>query len=195
MIFFTSDTHFWHKHIIGYCRRPFDSIEGMNASLIQFWNQRVHKDDEVWFLGDFAFCSGVKAREIFDQLHGSKHLVRGNHDPSTTVNLPWESVHDYKLLRPSIEVQKDDGELVRVPHPIILFHFPILSWDGMANGSWHLHGHCHGSLPDNGSLHMDVGVDPNRYEPISLQEIQDRMALRTVVPVDHHSSEHRTKPA
>ena len=34
-VYFTSDTHFYHKNIIRYCNRPFESIEEMNRSLIE----------------------------------------------------------------------------------------------------------------------------------------------------------------
>lgn len=186
MIYFTSDTHFWHKHIIGYCSRPWASVEEMNEGLIERWNARVTADDTVYFVGDFVFSGTTKAREIFDRLRGDKHLIVGNHDHATGKKMPWASVSDYLLIRPNLEYQDDGGDFRKVPHPIVLFHFPILSWDGMAHGSWQLHGHCHGSLADNGSLRMDVGVDANNWEPVSLTEIQSRMALRTVVPVDHH---------
>lgn len=183
---FTSDTHFHHKHVIGYCSRPFLSLEDMNAALIKNWNEKVKSDDdEVFFLGDFAFCGVQKAREIFDQLRGRKHLVAGNHDRIAR-KLPWETIADYRVIRPQIEYEDDEGEIQKVAHPIVLFHFPIISWDGMGHGSWHIHGHCHGNLKDTGALRWDVGVDANHMAPISLEQLQAKMALRTVVPVDHH---------
>lgn len=157
----------------------------MNEGMIQSWNERVKADDDVWFLGDFVFGGVNVGRAIFERLRGNKHLVAGNHD-KTARKLAWESVTDYRVIRPSIEYEDDEGELQNVPHPIVLFHFPIISWDSMGKGSWHLHGHCHGNLKDTGALRWDVGVDPNGYRPISLDEIQAKMALRIVVPVDHH---------
>lgn len=195
MIYFTSDTHFYHKHIIDYCKRPFDSVEGMNLGMIERWNARVTNDDIVYFLGDFAFAGTAKSKEIFDRLKGYKHLITGNHDYGAGRKLAWETVRDYALIRPHIEYQNDEGELKQVEHPVILCHFPFISWDGMAHGSWHLHGHCHGSLKDTGALRLDVGVDCHDYAPISLPEIQAKMALRTVVPVDHHKPENRANPA
>ena len=195
MIYFTSDTHYWHKHIIGYCQRPYTSVEEMNDGLIANWNWRVHQDDTVYFIGDFAFCGATKAQAIFDQLPGQKHLILGNHDYQTTKKLPWLSIKDYCLIRPHIEYQDDEGEMCKTPHPIVLCHFPILSWDGMAHGSWMLHGHCHGSLADSGALRLDVGVDAHNMQPISLEEVQTYMALRTVVPVDHHKPGMKANPA
>jgi len=194
-VYFTSDTHFWHKHIIEYCQRPWANVEEMNAGMIARWNSRIQPDDEVHFIGDFAFCGTTKAQDVFAQLAGRKHLILGNHDYQSAKKLGWESMRDYALIRPHIEYQDDEGELKKIPHPIVLCHFPILSWDGMAHGSWHLHGHCHGSLKDTGALRMDVGVDPNDWFPVSLEEVQAKMALRTVVPVDHHRPETKAHPA
>lgn len=195
MIWFTSDTHFWHKHIIEYCQRPWPSVEEMNEGIISRWNSRITKDDVVYFIGDFGFCGTTKAQDIFFRLNGYKHLILGNHDYQSAKKLAWETQREYVLIRPHIEYQDDEGEIVKVPHPIVLCHYPILSWDGMAHSSWHLHGHCHGSLKDNGALRLDVGVDANNWYPISLPEIQAKMALRTVVPIDHHRPENRSNPA
>lgn len=31
-VYFTSDTHFYHSNIIGFCKRPFKNIEDMNEN-------------------------------------------------------------------------------------------------------------------------------------------------------------------
>jgi calcineurin-like phosphoesterase family protein len=55
VIFFTSDTHFWHKNVIAYCSRPYQSLEEMNQDLITRWNARVKPEDTVYHLGDVCF--------------------------------------------------------------------------------------------------------------------------------------------
>lgn len=213
MIYFTSDTHFWHKAIIKYCNRPVpgiekaadfegqcppgqiwtENVEKMNEWLIERWNSVVKKDDTVWHLGDYAFCGPQKAGAILERLNGRKKKIRGNHDYGLDGKLPWDEVHDYKLLRVNLTYEDENEEVKQYSQPIVLCHFPILSWDGMAHGSWHLHGHCHGSIDslyNSTGLRMDVGVDAvgNDWKPVSLDEIRNRMALRTVVPVDHHTA-------
>lgn len=54
-VFFTADTHFFHHSIIKYCRRPFRSVEEMNAGIIARWNAQVGKDDRIYHLGDVSF--------------------------------------------------------------------------------------------------------------------------------------------
>ena len=36
-LFFTSDTHFGHRHILEFCKRPFSSIEEHDEQLIANW--------------------------------------------------------------------------------------------------------------------------------------------------------------
>lgn len=202
--FFTSDTHFWHKNVIGYCKRPVPGIPEeelvsgkmnhgislMNEWLIERWNEKVKKDDEVWHLGDFAFCGKGKAIAILERLNGHKHLVLGNHDyglaNKVDVNVFFESIQHYKRLMVHDKEILEGGVEKQFHQPIILCHFPILSWDGMHHGSWHLHGHCHGSLPDNRSMRIDVGVDPMGYYPVSFEQIKEIMSKRKIVKVDHH---------
>ena len=183
-IWFTSDTHFWHHNIIPYCGRPFGSTEHMNEALIENWNAKVKPTDIVWHLGDFAFCNKDRAIEILEQLNGHKHLVLGNHDYKLIkkVDVFFEEIVDYKMLKVHLNYQADDGEIVQYHQPIVLCHFPILSWDLMRHGSWHLHGHCHGTLPTSPALRLDVGVDCHHYSPISVEDIQKIFALRTVTP-------------
>ena len=56
-IWFTSDTHFGHKNILKFCKRPWDTVEEMVEGLIQNWNRVVGKDDLIFHLGDFAFAT------------------------------------------------------------------------------------------------------------------------------------------
>lgn len=81
-LFFISDTHFWHKNVMKYTNRPFDSVEHMNSELIKRWQSVVKPEDTIIVVGDVFFCGNGKARIIMEQLPGKKILVRGNHDNS-----------------------------------------------------------------------------------------------------------------
>jgi len=77
MYFFTADTHFNHKNIIEYCKRPFKDIDEMNNELIKRWNETVSEEDTVFHLGDFSFRGYWTFR---NKLNGKIILLRGNHD-------------------------------------------------------------------------------------------------------------------
>ena len=60
MRYFISDTHFNHKNVIKYDKRPFDSLEEMEWEIIKRWNNTVSNKDIVYHLGDFGFKWGNK---------------------------------------------------------------------------------------------------------------------------------------
>lgn len=134
----TSDLHFGHANIMKFCpvtRYGFRDVDHMNESMIQEWNKVVAAEDEVFILGDVAFCNAEKAVSILDRLNGAKILVEGNHDVKLLKDSDFRScfkeVHSY--LR-----YNHNGQLV------IMFHYPIHEWDQMHRGSVHFYGHVHG---------------------------------------------------
>jgi calcineurin-like phosphoesterase family protein len=63
-------------------------------------------------------------------------------------------------------------------------------WNHSHHGSWHLFGHSHGTLTDDtDSLSLDVGVDCWGYSPVSMEQLDAKMATKTFKPVDHHDDE------
>ena len=177
-VWFTGDTHFHHKWMAKW--RGYQSVEDMHAGIIERWNDLVAKNDDVWHLGDFAFGRQADARIIFNELHGKKHLIRGNHDPKWAGRLPWAAVHDVREFR-------HDG------HRIWLSHYPHLTWPKAHHGTWHLHGHSHGNLGAETTTRMDVGMDATGDVLIPLDTIIDVMTSRQYVTVDHHDPDTATE--
>ncbi len=159
-VYFTSDSHFGDHRTLNIWKRPFGSVEEMDLLLIERWNGVVGPDDEVWHLGDFARKPG-DVPEILERLHGVKHLVRGNNDPSGTLAASgWESVQDY-------------AELEVEGRALVLCHYPFRSWNGQGKGTLNLHGHSHGRLKPMPRQH-DVGVDARGWRPVTLAELLAR---------------------
>lgn len=76
-----SDTHFNHDIMIKYGIRKFKSLEEMNNKIIEEWNKKIDKNDNVIHLGDFAFGDDFKLIEdICKKLNGNITLILGNHD-------------------------------------------------------------------------------------------------------------------
>lgn len=157
-VFVTADTHFGHVNILRYTQRPFKNIEEMDGELISRWNNRVGKDDTVYFLGDFAFASAERIIEILGKLNGNLHFIAGNHDNTKQFisAMEKEATHGWptKFIKfeNSIAEIKHDGQL------FILCHYPMESWNRSFHGSIHLHGHSHGSSRAV-ERRFDVGVD------------------------------------
>ena len=167
-LFFTADTHFDHKNIIKYERRPYHNTHEMNQALIDNWNKRVGKKDRVIHLGDFSWGGWKVAAQMLEQLNGRKFLIQGNHDPDKDMK---ELAKYFEWIKSYCSMKTDVGRF-------ILFHYPIVSWENKSHGSIHLHGHTHSRTPTNiqkGDLIYNVGVDTNGYAPISLDEVLDKL--------------------
>lgn len=161
---FTADTHFGHRGILRMGGRPWDDIARHDDDLVHAWNSRVRPGHDVFFLGDFAMNSSAeRCREIFDRLNGRKHLIIGNHDGDRHLELPWAS--------PPADLRTIHVDQVR----LVLCHYALRTWNGSWRGALHLYGHSHGKLPGT-NRSLDVGVDAWAYRPVSLAEIQERMA-------------------
>lgn len=88
-IWFTSDTHFYHKNITrgvsewdrGGKTRDFDTIEEMTDSIINGINKYVKKDDILFHLGDWSFGGIDKIWEARKRIDCENiYLIAGNHD-------------------------------------------------------------------------------------------------------------------
>lgn len=175
--FITSDTHFGHANILKFCpnTRQYQDADHMNEALITQWNSVVGADDLVYHLGDFAFLSAEKAREIVSRLNGRIVLIEGNHDrkllkdPGFRMRL--SSVHDY------LEIIVN-GVLV------CLFHYPISAWNQCHRGSVHFFGHQHGNMPKLNNRSMDVGIDATGAVVSNLDDLVQKLV--TEYPISKH---------
>jgi calcineurin-like phosphoesterase family protein len=164
-LFFTADEHFDHLNIMRHCKRPFLTVDDMNAQLVKNWNDVVPKDGIVYIIGDFAWKRHL---HWLMALNGKKILVIGNHDrASQDVYRQFTEVHYGWLCR------EINGRLV------FMNHFPQDSWWGSFRGSWHLFGHCHGRMPEKKLIRCDVGVDVWHYTPIPWEVLVKKMEWMT----------------
>ena len=167
MIYYISDTHFFHSNIINLCNRPFKDVNEMNEKLIENWNKRVKKTDDVYFLGDFSFkCDQKSATELLKRLHGRKFFIKGNHDKENWL----KSIQEQGL----IEWYKDYADINDAGRRVILCHYPIHSWDGSYHGSYHLYGHVHNNTVENSTWQKNrynVSCEVTNYYPITLTDL------------------------
>lgn len=179
MIYFTSDTHFDHKNIIGYSGRPFrfpgglPDINGMNRKFAQNWNRVVKPEDVVYHLGDFSMHKEVaKIRRIRCRLKGKIILIRGNHDRSIE-----------QMRAAGFDEVYDRLEIELMGLKIYLSHVPISIPDPHPRKyaacftqpppdfyHYWLCGHVHEQWKRKGNV-INVGVDQWGYTPRTLAEI------------------------
>lgn len=176
-IFFTSDIHFGHRGILHFNKRPFKDEVEMDNTLIENWNNVVPKNGLVFVVGDIGETNNERIIEIFEQLNGSKILIRGNHDiiyREETLQKIFLEIYD--LL--DIKIYDQLGNKYQ---QIVLCHYPMFDWNNFHEGSWHLFGHLHTrQLMEFETLktklfakQYDVGIDGNSFRPVSYYEIKN----------------------
>ena len=200
-LWFTSDTHYNHGNICSATTqwtnpvtcREFISLEQMNSHLIGNINEKVEQDDILFHLGDWSFGGFEQIQNFRDSIFCKNvHIITGNHDHHIESDKEgcqklFSSVNKYLNL----VVKWNVGTPLMGEQRFALMHFPIASWDNMARGAIHLHGHVHFEADKRigmGKM-MDVGVDGNELYPIEMNEVLKLMRnqpIKSMFTFDHH---------
>lgn len=160
-IFFTSDTHFGDPNIIRIRKRPFASVDEMDAAMIANWNAVVGEGDRVYHLGDFAHRDCFDGSDYLSRLNGEIHLIVGNHDEI----LMETAGHLFKTTDLLSELDWQGRRFV-------LCHYPMRDWPNAVRGAYHLYGHVHSALdktPFGRSL--DVCTESHGYAPVRIETV------------------------
>lgn len=162
MTYFISDTHFGHNNIIPICERPFSDTKEMDKYMIEKWNSVVTNNDKVYHLGDVSWGNKEYTQRILGSLHGTKYLIKGNHDRGRSNQwfreVGFQEVYD---------------------HPIILtdtfFTLSHEPQDFTTPAGVNLFGHVHNSdlYPTQTAHHFCVCVERHDYTPISMEHINE----------------------
>lgn len=142
MRYFIADQHFFHKALNEKMdKRGFESVEQMNEYMIEKWNAKVNKNDEVIILGDFSWGNARQTQEVLDRLKGRLYMIKGNHD---------RFLSDKKYSWDRFIWIKDYAELKDNKRKVILSHYPIACYNGQYRRdetgqpkTFMLHGHIH----------------------------------------------------
>jgi calcineurin-like phosphoesterase family protein len=200
-LWFTSDTHYNHANICTATTkwidpvtcREFQSLEQMNSHLIGNINEKVEQDDILFHLGDWSFGGFEQIQKFRDSIFCKNvHIITGNHDHHIESDKEgcqklFSSVNKYLNL----VVKWNVGTPLMGEQRFALMHFPIASWDNMARGAIHLHGHVHFPADKrigSGKM-MDVGCDGNELYPIEMSEIlrlMNKQPIKSMFVFDHH---------
>jgi calcineurin-like phosphoesterase family protein len=148
MRYYIADLHFYHSNLNeNMDHRGFESGEAMNEYMIEKWNSRIRKKDEVVILGDFCISRDVEeVTAILERLKGKKYLIVGNHDLFL-----HKKTFDRSYFK-WIEYYKELNDNNR---KIILSHYPVMCYNGQyrrnAQGvpkTYMLYGHVHNTFDE-----------------------------------------------
>jgi len=176
MIWFISDTHFFHANILNFKDsqdelirgKVFSSIEEMDEVMAENWNKAVKPGDTVYHLGDVFFGAKDRFTKYWKRLNGNKRLIIGNHD-------------DAKFFAKNELVAKLMSQKLLKEHNLYLTHIPVdkdslLRREG---GRYtNVHGHIHHN-PSPTEFHFNACVEQTNYAPISIDDLLERIKNKT----------------
>lgn len=153
MIYFSSDHHFDHDKVIGYCQRPFEDVEQMNEGLIARHNEIVTDEDDVFILGDFCFAGAKRAREHLKRMNGNIIRIKGNHDKNGLASSAFKS-----------------GKIEYGGMEITLVHKPE-HYSGKLTFCGHMHKEWKYQNWNGQNVIINCGVDQWDYRPVSIDTL------------------------
>jgi len=181
-VYFTSDTHFSHPNIIGYCDRPFhkegdyfidkehhriiwksDEVKEkdgnwMDEELIKRWNETVNPEDIVYHIGDFGFLNSEEYNNYLNKLNGHIVMICGNHDTKNKAK---------SYITKCMMNFANKTVYVRHRPPSNIYEIP-------KECDFVVCGHVHNSYKFKrigDYIIINVGVDVNDYRPISTKTL------------------------
>lgn len=199
-VWFTSDTHYWHKNItLGVSMwkdketncRDFKTTQEMSEHIVNQINKYVGQDDILIHLGDWSF-GGIENIWNFRKriICRNIHLVYGNHDHHIIQNRLLPNVEYYQYWNTIDQIRISDNlyaeeifastqhylELQIDKILVCCLHYPMEEWNDRFRKSYHTFGHVHGRIPHGGGR-LDVGMDNafkvlGEYKPFSWDDIK-----------------------
>jgi calcineurin-like phosphoesterase family protein len=198
---FTSDHHFDHDKIILYCKRPFKNGTEQNEEMIERWNEIVCPEDTVYHLGDFTLGGKNTFLKFARRLNGDIRFIPGGHDYQWLVKgFGYDPIDGLTLVSHDLTAERGQMTLILPPMfslpiqckgekdlPLVMNHYPMMSWDRSHYGSPHLHGHVHNSWKNRHSdsgdtqlppgqkkgVRINVSVDVWDFYPVGIHQILD----------------------
>ena len=187
MRYFISDTHFKHANINRLAERPFSCVEVGDAVMIDYWNETVKPEDEVYHLGDVAWNDAM-LMWLTHNLNGKVFVVPGNHDSFHPMKKKYLKEVDkleangWTVMYPTETLTLENGQRV------LLNHFPVKGSDSYEGkySDWLfedmpgmlpvLHGHVHQNRPlysvtENGTIQINLSVERTGYKPLSEADV------------------------
>lgn len=184
-VFLTSDWHLGHRNIIGYCHRPFDTVERMNWTIVENHNAVVRPQDTVFVLGDLALGKIEESLSFVEMMNGRIVMLSGNHDRIFSGRKRVKATDRALYTDVGIEIADEQRPLViDNTHFGLMCHFPyhgdshdadrFVEQRPVDRGGWVFHGHVHNAWRVRGRQ-INVGVDVNDFTPVHVSKIVEIM--------------------
>lgn len=169
-IWFSSDLHLNHDKFFVWKERGFSSVEEMNTTLIDNFNECVKTQDTLYLLGDnWLNCSVEEGITLLHQIRCKDiRFIFGNHD----------SLQRREVLK-EVGTPLGWAEMIKdAKKYYLLSHYPTQTAnydDEWATAVRNIHGHTHQTSAINSAndFQINVGVDAWNCRPVSFGEVKE----------------------
>lgn len=169
-VYFWSDHHFYHKNVIEYSNRPFESVAEMNQAMIDGNNQTVNDDSLVIYGGDIAFGRTEVVTEVVERMRGRKLFIYGNHD------FNHGKRYNTSCFEESAICAVFPYEINGKTYDVLVSHYPVMS--ELPENMLNIYGHTHTYLMEGNRFNMCV--EHTNYKPKAfsdmLKEIEKKLS-------------------
>ena len=153
-----ADLHLGHKNIYKFRTQP-DGTRFLNGKehdeyVMDMWSDCLPKNCLVYVLGDI--CFNQEGLKKFKRLHGTKHIVLGNHD------IPIQNFLPFCHVVPMV------SKTILGVH-CIMTHIPI-HFTQLERWTFNIHGHIHGQQ-DVSERHINTSLEAIGFMPREIEEL------------------------
>lgn len=142
MRYYISDCHFYHKNLdTRMDNRGFGSVEEMNQFMIEQWNKKVRKNDEIVIIGDLSIARARETEELLKKLNGKKIFILGNHDKFLKDKSFDRSL--FVKITPYLELNDNKRKVVLSHYPVFCYSGQNRILEGGTPATYMLYGHVH----------------------------------------------------
>lgn len=142
MRYYIADLHFFHAAMNQRMdKRGFANAEEMNEYMIEKWNGKVRKNDDVVIIGDLSWGNAEETNALLNRLNGRLYLIQGNHD-RFLANKDMD-ISRFQWIKPYEELSDNKRK-------VVLCHYPIMCYNGQYRldeegnpKTYMLYGHVH----------------------------------------------------
>lgn len=205
-VFFATDWHDLHDKDFVWGARGFSNVQEHSQSLKSWIDKNLVEGSILIYQGDLCLNAPENyVDNFFNNVKSKVFFIMGNHDQRV------ERWLKNKLESGEIEYENHvtpvwknkvwffgsfqaflfDSAKNRVKNKLCInSHFPLQEWDKMNHGSWHVHGHVHGSLQKSHNYDfrckiVDASFDVQGDWGIDFEKLKEIMDSKQITHFHH----------
>lgn len=168
--YFSSDLHLNHNKNFCYEPRGFQSVDEMNKTIIERFNEIIKPEDTLYLLGDIMLGDAETAQSLFKQLpRCNTVIVQGNHDTNNRIQFYEKCENVFVAVGLAIPFKYGRWNFILSHYPVLVSYENQHTKRHLANLSGHTHNPDKFAMMNEGIY--NVAVDAHDCYPVDIETI------------------------